>query len=235
MDSYSKSSGHNQLWNTDLLANDSTAQEVIGAIRVLEDGRKFRYVKMTGAAATEGMVLVPAAVVAITTAATGGAAATSNVVTVASAAYTANAYVGYYFKVNTAGTGSEEARKIVANTVDTLTLERPLGTAASSDSAEIIAPLGVARKCTASDLDIPVSGISIGAITQNYYGWAQISGFANVLATTALTEGSMVSSGGATTAGQAADYAAANDDYIGTAVAAGGNNNFQLVQLSIPE
>jgi len=232
-ESLNKSNQLNQLWNTMLTANDSTAQEVIGAVRFLEDGRAFRYVKMTGAAATEGMVMVPAAVVSISAAATGGATATSNIVTVAAAAYTPNAYVGYYFKVNTGGTGSEEARKIVANTVNTLTLERALGTAASSDSAEIIAPKGIVVKSTASDLDTPMSGVSIGTITQNYYGWIQIEGYANVLSTSALTEGAMISPGGATTAGQAADYAAANDCYLGVAVAAGGTNDFQLVDLHV--
>jgi hypothetical protein len=235
MESYSKSNGFIQAWKTGLDANDSTAQETLGAIRMLEDGRKFRYVKMTGAACTEGMVLVPAAVVSISSAATGGAAATDNVVTVTGATYTTNAYIGYYFKVATGGTGSEEARKIIANTATTLTLERPLGTAASSDSAEIIAPKGVVVKCTASDLDITCSGIAWGPITQDYFGWIQISGYATVISTSALTEGQMTSTGGATTAGCAADYAAANDDYIGTCVAAGTATGFQLVNLAIPE
>jgi len=232
-ESYKKSDAYNKLWNTSLDANDSTAQETLGALRVLEDGRAFRYVKMTGSAASEGKVLMPAAVVSISSAATGGASANSNVVTVSGATYTPNAYVGYYFKVATAGTGSEEARKIVANTATTLTLERALTTAASSDSAEIIAPLGVVVVSTAADLDVPVSGVAWGTITQNYYGWAQVRGYANVLSTSALTEGQMASSGGGTTAGQAADYGAANDNYIGTAVAAGGANNFQLVNLLI--
>ena len=232
-ESYLKSDGYFQLWKTTLDANDSRVMETIGALRELEDGRAFRYVKMTGASATEGMVLVPAAVVAITSTASGGSSVENNVVTDSAGAMTINQYVGYYFKVNTGGTGSEEARKIVANTATTLTLERPLGTAASADSAEIIAPLGIVVKCTAADLDIAVSGVAWGAITQNYYGWVQVRGYANVLSTAALTEGLMTSSGGATLAGQAADYAAANDNYIGTAVAAGGVNNFQLVDLMI--
>lgn len=232
---WKKSDDAFKLWNTQLDANDSSAQETLGAIRRLQDGRAYRYVQITGGAAVEGRIFKPAAVVAITSAATGGSSSESNVVTVSGASYTTNAYVGYYFQSATSGTGSVTPRKIVANTATTLTLEKALVTACSSDSGEIVPGPGVVVAATASDLDQPISGVAQGTITTNYYGWIQIKGYGSLLATSALTEGDACSPGGATTAGQAADRAGADDVTIGTCVAASGANECQLAWLSINE
>jgi len=234
-ESYKKSDVLPQLWKTMLDANDSSACETIGAVRMLEDGRRFRYVQITGGAAVEGRIFMPAAVTAITSAATGGSSSESNVVTVSGASYTTNAYVGYYYQTATGGTGSTEPRKIVANTATTLTLEKPVATAASADSAEIIPPPGIVVANTASDLDLPVSGVAQNAITQNYYGWIQTRGFASVLATAAITEGLEISPGGATTAGQAVARGGADDVTIGICVAAAGANECFLGWLSIQD
>jgi len=229
---YKKSDSINKLWNTSLDANDSSAKETLGAERVLEDGRAFRYVQMTGSAGVEGNTVGHAAATAITSTASGGASANNNVITDSSGAMTSNQYVGYYFKVDTAGTGSEESRKIVANTATTLTLEKALGTAASADSAEILPPPGVVILTVASAADAHLSGVIFNGLTEDYYGWVQIRGYANVIATSALTEGDTCSGGGATTAGQAADRGGADDQILGTTVAAGGANDFQLVDLN---
>ena len=233
-ESYLKSDSYFKLWNTTLDANDSTAQETIGAIRKLEDGRTYRYVKMTGQAITAGLLVKPAAVVSITNLTSDTA---KKVITDSDAAWTANAYVGYYFKVLVSMTGSEEAIKIVANTVNTLTLERALTTgltALGTDDAEIIAPPGVVVIAAISDQSQPVSGVAIGAITQNYYGWVQIKGFGNVVGTN-LTETQPITPGGAT-AGYALDGAAATDVVVGTVIAgSSGTGKPQLVMLNIPE
>lgn len=232
--SYLKSDGLNLAWKTTLDANDSSAQEDIGAIRVLQDGRKFRYVQMTGSAMAEGKIAVPAAVTVITNLTCDTA---KKVITDSGASWTPNAYVGYYFKVTTGGTGSEEPRKIVANTVDTLTLEKALGTALAAggtDDGEIIPPKGVVVLSTASDASQVVSGVGIGTITQNYFGWLQIQGFASVIGTLALTESQPCTPAGGTT-GEAADASAATDTVIGVTLAAGGAGACQLVDLKINE
>jgi hypothetical protein len=233
-ESYLKSDGYFKLWKTSLDANDSSAQETIGAIRRLEDGRVFRYVKMTGQAITAGLLVKPAAVISITNLTSD---TTKKVITDSDASWTPNAYVGYYFKVLVSMTGSEEAIKIVANTVNTLTLERALTTgltSAGTDDAEIIAPPGAVIIAAASDQSQPVSGVAIGPITENYYGWVQIKGFGNVIGTN-LTETQPVTPGGAT-AGYALDGAAATDVVVGICIAgSSGTGKAQLVWLDLSE
>src|SRR3990167_4644298 len=100
------------LWQTKITANDATAQEFIGAVRELADGRKYRYVKMTGGALALGKLVKPAAVVSVTnmTSAngTGPDGATTTLITDADLAATADLYKDYYFQLATAMTGSTE-------------------------------------------------------------------------------------------------------------------------------
>ena len=108
-----------KLWKTLLTANDSTAQEEPGAVRELADGRKFRYIKMTGSALALGYLVMPATKVActnVTSATVGG----TTVITDADATWTPNAYVGWYYANLTAMTGSAECIKVVGNTATTL-------------------------------------------------------------------------------------------------------------------
>lgn len=228
-----------KIFSTKLTANDSTAKETLGAVRELEDGRKFRYAKMTGSAGDLGRVYTVATKVSLTdiTSADGVGpdGATTTVITDPSqTAWTVDQYKGWYFKVDTGKTGSEEPIKIVGSGVNTLTLEKQLTTACvSTDDGEIIAPLGTVKKSVVDQVDDPVSGVGIGTITENYFGWIQTKGYAAVLSTSALSEGDVCTGGGATTAGQAADRAGADDQLIGTCIAAGGTNDFQLVALCI--
>ena len=230
-----------KIFSTKLTANDSTAKETLGTVRELADGRKFRYVKMTGADGALGRVYVRGAVVSITTNLTsangkGPDGATTTIITASDESYTPDAYIGYYFKVTTAMTGSEEPIKIVGNTATTLTLERQLGTACNSagtDDATLQAPRSVVQKCSADDLTAVLCGVGIGTITQNYYGWVQTRGYAAVISTAALVDGEVCSSGGATTAGQAVVRAGATENILGITIRAGGTNDYQLVDLLV--
>lgn len=238
--SYQRKDIHGRLQATLLTANDSTAQEDIGTIRRLVDGRTFRYVKMTGGGLSMGKLVKPAAVVDIDdlTCAdgTGPDGATTTIITYATGGWTAGAYVGWYFKADTGATGSEEALKIVGNTASALTLEKSIGTdMADDDDGEIIAPLGSVVITAIDTTTQKACGVGIGTITQNYYGWVQIKGYGNVIATTGLTETKEATPGGATTTGQCADSSATTDYMIGWCVAAGGNNKQQLIYLNIPE
>lgn len=234
MESYLKSDSYFKLWNTTLDANDSTAKETLGAIRKLEDGRTFRYVKMTGSALSLGLLVKPAAVTAITNLTSDTA---KKVITDSDAAWTSNAYVGYYFKVNVSMTGSEEAIKIVANTATTLTLEKALATGLASggtDDGEIIPSPGVVIVAAVTDQSQPVCGVGWGTITENYYGWVQVKGFGNIIGTN-LTETQPITPGGAT-AGYALDGAAATDCVVGWCIAgSSGTGKAQLAMLTIPE
>jgi len=227
------------IFNTKLTANDSTAKEALGVIRELEDGRAFRYVKMTGGTSALGQVNTIGAKVAVTNATsasgTGPDGATTTIITDSDAAWTAAAYVGWYYVTLTAMTGSTDPIKIVGNTATTLTLERSITTAltsAGTDDGEIIAPLGVALIAAANNLVQPVSGVGIGTLTENYYGWLQIRGYAGVIGDT-LTEGYAICPGG-NAAGQALIATTNNfENVIGYCVAAAGNNELNFCNLTI--
>ena len=231
---YLKSDSYFKLWATSLDANDSTAKETIGAIRKLEDGRTFRYVKMTGQAITAGLLVIPAAATSITNLTSD---TTKKIITDADAAWTSNEYVGYYYKTDVNMTGSEEAIKIVANTATTFTLERALTTglaSAGTDDGKIIPPPGVVVIAATTDQSQIVSGVTIGAITENYFGWVEIKGYGNVVGTN-LTATQPITPGGAT-AGYALDSAAATDVQIGYVKAgSSGTGKSQLVMLNISE
>jgi len=226
---------------TKLTANDSTAKEALGAIRELVDGRKYRYVKMTGGALAQGKLVRPAAVTAITnlTSATGKGpdGADTTIITDADGAMTTDQYVGYYFQVATGMTGSTEAIKIVANTATTLTLEKSIGTALTAlgtDDGEIIPPKGVVRLTAVTTPSQNTSGVGIGTITENYYGWVQFKGEGNVICSSAVTEGYPITPGGASVTGQAmVGTSAATDEVIGYVRAAAGSNEMAMVDLCI--
>ena len=232
-----------RLWETKLSTNDSTpvdGAEKLRAIRILGDGRAFRYMRMTGSAGALGNIYMSATKVAVTDA-TGASGkgpdgATTTIITDSDAAYTTNDYINWYFKVSTSKTGSEEAIKVVGNSATTLTLEKSIGTALAvggTDDGEILAGTAAGILSTTSELDIPIVGIGIGALTQDYYGWVQVRGIGNVISTSALSEGAAFSSGGTTTAGQAADRVGADDNYLGICIAAGGTDDYQMVDIRI--
>ena len=235
---YQEQDAYGKIWSTKLTANDSTAKETLGAIRELADGRRFRYMRMTGSAGALGKLVMPATKVTVTNATsangTGPDGATTTIITDSDATWTTDAYVGWYFQLATAMTGSTEPIKIVGNTATTLTLEKQITTALATggtDDGEILAGTAAGILSTTSDLDIPITGVGIGTITENYYGWFQISGIAAVYSD-AITEGSAVSSGG-DAAGKAVARAGADDNYIGVCVAASGTGEYSLVDLCI--
>ena len=231
------------IFETKITANDSTQKEnQLGLIRTLGDGRKFRYVQMTGGAIAQGQLVIQKAVTAITnlTSANGVGVdgSTVTIITDADASFTTGAHIGSYFRVDTGMTGSEEAIKITGNTATTLTLEKQIGTALASggtDDGEIVPISDRVIISAVDDASQIVRGVAIGTITEDYYGWVQVSGPSNVLATSALTETQPFTAGGATTAGQAADGSAATDVVAGFTVAAGGTNDYQAVVLQITD
>ena len=239
---YQSRDARGRIWMTKLTTNDATpieGAEKLGAIREIEDGRRFRYVKMTGSALALGEIIMPATKVSITnlTSASGNGpdGATTTIITDADATWTPDAYINWYFQCATSMTGSTEPIKIVGNTATTLTLEKSITTAlaaAGTDDGEILAGNAAGILTTADDLDIPVLGVGIGAITQNYYGWAQTGGIGPMI-TDAAAEGESVCPGGnAAGQGIAADSDADNN-VIGVCVATSGTNEYSMVDLRI--
>lgn len=238
---YQETDAKGRIWNTKITANDSTPREgaeKLGAIREFGDGRRFRYVKMTGGACENGLLLMEATKVTVTDATSasgvGPDGATTTIITDADGSFTVDAYIGWYFQLATSMTGSTEPIKIVGNSATTLTLERTIATALDSggtDDGEIIAGTAAGIGTTSGDLDTAVIGVGIGTITQNFYGWVQVSGIGGMLSD-AITEGLAVSSGGNAT-GHGIARAGADDNYIGVCIAASGTDEICLVNFNI--
>jgi len=237
---YQETDALGQIWQTKITANDSTPVEgaqKLGAIRQMADGRRYRYVRMTGSACTLGSILMPATLVTVTDVSAGGTTtgpdgATTTLITDADASWTADAYINWYFQVATGGTGSQEPIKIVGNTATTLTLEKSIATTViAGDDGEILAGTAAGILSTANDLDVAVVGVCIGTLTENYYGWVQVAGPAAVMSD-AISEGDGVCPGG-NAAGQGIASGDYTDNTIGVAIAASGTNQNGFVDLRI--
>ena len=166
---------------------------------------------------------------------TGPDGATTTIITDADAAWTTDAYIGWYYQTATSMTGSTEPIMIVGNTATTLTLEKSIGTAltsAGTDDGEIVAGNGAGILTTANDLDIPCLGAGVGTITENYYGYVQIRGMGAMLSD-AITEGETVSPGGNAAGQGIACDTDADCNRIGVCVAASGTNEYSLVDFNI--
>lgn len=237
--SYQERDAYGKIWETKLTANDSTAKEILGSMRELADGRRFRYLRMTGSAGALGFVLMPATLVAVTNATSangvGPDGATTTIITDADASWTSDAYIGWYFQCATSMTGSTEPLKIVGNTATTLTLEKSIATALAAggtDDGQILAGTAAGIYATANDLDIAVNGVCIGTLTENYYGWVQTAGPAAVMSD-AISEGESVSPGGDAAGKAIAADSDADNNVIGVCIAASGTDENGMVDLRI--
>jgi hypothetical protein len=143
------------------------------------DGRMWCYVR-AAANLVEGETTLQSALVHVDTVSSSDDLLS---ITEASAGWTANAYLGDYVYVDD-GTGKGQTRRIVANTTDTLYLDRPLATAlAVADSdIDIIRPYNVVQGSTTATIHTPgiSSVIRSGdtyAITSGNFGWIQVAGW----------------------------------------------------------
>ena len=239
--SYQENDAYGKIWTTKLTANDSTpveGAEKLGGIRQVSDGRRYRYIKMTGTAGALGQILMPATKVTVTDATSangvGPDGATTTIITDSDATWTVDAYINWYFQLATSMTGSTEPIKIVGNTATTLTLEKSIATALAAggtDDGEILAGNAAGILTTANDVDVATVGVCIGTLTQNYYGWVQVRGIA-AFQSDAITEGLTVSPGG-NADGSGLATASQDDLVIGVCIAASGTNENCMVDLRI--
>ncbi len=238
---YQETDARGRLWQTKLTANDSTpieGAEKLGAIRELGDGRQFRYIRMTGGAIALGQLVVAATKVTITDASAtsstiGPDGASTTLVTDPDADWTPDAYINWHFQVATALTGSTEPIKVVGNTKTTLTLEKTITTAmVADDDGEILAATAAGKISAVTDTHQVVIGVGIGTLTQNYYGWVQITGPAAVISH-AITENEVACPGGAA-GGEALDCDNdADNTPIGTTISTSGTDEYACVNLRL--
>ena len=238
---YQETDARGRLWQTKLTANDLTpieGAEKLGAIRELGDGRRFRYIRMTGGNCALGTVLMPATLVTVTDVSAAGTTvgpdgATTTLITDADATWTNDAYINWYFQVATAGTGSQEPIKIVGNTKTTLTLEKSITTTVvAGDDGEILAGTGAGVISSSGDLDIACVGVGIGTITQNYYGWVQVGGPGGILGDS-FAEGESICPGGNADGQAIVCDNDADNNVIAVCIAASGDNEVQFVDFRI--
>ena len=173
-------------FNQGIFAQSSTQKEELGALRILRDGRKFRYAKAGASALGAGKLSVGAAVGAdVMNEVCTAVHAIGDVIfseTITSGTYVENYFAGGYLQIND-GTGEGYQYKILsstavtAGTAITLSLDEPLRVATAGTSATefsiIHSPWRAVVETTT--LGCPV-GIAVGAITAAYYCWLQTGG-----------------------------------------------------------
>jgi len=169
----------------------ATKREILGTLRILADGRKFRYCR-AGAADLHPGMFGQAGVdadnhinVSVAAAAIGD---TEVAVTVGATAVTENQYEDGYLQVND-GTGQGHQYRILGNTacatsgVTYVTLNEPIKVAlvASATSEVSLLPSEYSAVVeSATEETMPV-GVAPCAVTTLYYYWAQTAGPAIVL------------------------------------------------------
>jgi hypothetical protein len=171
-----------------VFAQSAAKKEEVGALRILRDGRKFRYAKAGSSALAAGKLAVAAAVHAnvMNEACTAihpiGEVVFTETIT-AGVAWTENYFAGGYLHIND-GTGEGHQYKIISSsavgaggTSITLMLDEPIrvataGTVASEFSI-IHSPWMASVESTT--LGCPV-GITPIVVTAAYYYWAQTGG-----------------------------------------------------------
>jgi len=179
----------------------STQKETLGCLRVMADGRKFRYAKATAVALIPGVCLQCAAPTAnhINRSAVATAIGSQQVTfTVVATEVTADMYKDGYLQVN-AGTAGTLGRQYRIKSHTTVT------SAGGSITVQLDEPLGVALIATTDKLSLipnPFNGVSEGAVqkpcagiapvpvTASYYFWAQTGGVAAALLDNATAVGS---------------------------------------------
>lgn len=176
-------------WNQGVFAQSITQKEELGALRILKDGRKFRYAKAGASALAAGKLAVAAAVAAdvMNEACTAihaiGDTVFSETITSAAAAYAENYFAGGYLQIND-GTGEGHQYKILsssavaqAGTSITLILEDPIRVATAGTSATEFSIVQSPWQAVieSATLALPV-GVTPIVVTAAYYYWAQTGG-----------------------------------------------------------
>jgi hypothetical protein len=180
-------------WNQGIHAISATAKETVGALRILDDGRKFRYAKAGASALSAGKANAAAAVAAgvMNEACASAHAIGEYVITetiTAGVAYTQDHFAGGFLQVNDA-TGEGHQYKITsssavtaAGTSITIVLEDPIRVALVAATSEFTltpSPQQMVVETTTEE-NLP-TGVAPVAVTAAYYFWNQTGGHALAL------------------------------------------------------
>ena len=195
--------------NQGLMKESSTPKHPIGEKIEVSDGRCFRYAKFETATAASYLVSQDVSATCIVETdgklIVGSGDGSSNAIgstvvrwldsgTVGSA--TANQYAGGYLHT-TDDTGEAYQYRIKTNTAASsnsilITLYDPLVVACSASTDAAITGNLWNRVHAATPTDYIVSGVSLRAVTVDYYAWVQTAGLATVLSNGAIPIGSNV-------------------------------------------
>ena len=183
-----------------LYAESSTPEHSIGEKIELDDGRVFRYAYTAAACAAGNVVsqdVSATCVVEVDGKATAAAIGATSVIltdsgTLGSA--TADQYKGAYLIItDDAGEGLQyriKSNTAASTNAVTFTLYDPLIVAVTTDSdAAITGGLWWKVRPATAGTDYIMSGVTVIAMTANYYGWVQTAGICSVLSDTAIAIG----------------------------------------------
>ena len=180
-------------FNQGVFVQSSTQKEELGALRILRDGRKFRYAKAGASALAGGKLSIAAAVAsgvmnqACTSVHAIGDTTVTETIT-AGVAYIENYFAGGYLHIND-GTGKGRQYKITSSTAVTssgtsitLTLEEGIrvATAATSSSEFSLIQSMWQAVVESATIGCPI-GITPIVVTAAYYFWTQTGGQAIAL------------------------------------------------------
>lgn len=186
----------------------ATAKETVGTLRVLQDGRKFRYAKAGSTALAAGKMCIATKINAAhadeNLAAAAAVGDTQLTLTVtAGLAIAANALAGGWLLIND-GTGEGHTYAIAGNSAITasgttlyISLAEPIRVAMAAGSTTqftLVASPWMGVTASATEENVPV-GIPPVAVTADYYCWLQTGGVAAALMLGTPAVGSMLTLG----------------------------------------
>jgi hypothetical protein len=221
-----------------IFATNTTAKEKVGTLRVLDDGRKFRYAK-AGAAITAGQAVSCSVVAANHIGATVAAVNNSNVqVTLtitAGTAVAANHYAGGYLQINT-GVGAGRSYRIASNTevsaaATAVTFNLEDRFAAYDGTTRVAVVPNPCAGVLVGAVGATPAGVAVVAIDSGSYGWIQTAGMVAALITGTPAVGSPVILGAA---GALAVIVAATSAAVGNMTATVGvTGQYKPVMLNL--
>jgi hypothetical protein len=198
-----KKTGYNQ----SIYEISAVQKERIGLLRVLSDGRKFRYAKAGASALGMGKFAcaAPTAAAVINKACpTSVPVGTRSVaLTIASATYAMDYFNGGYLQINDTGAQYEitGSTAVSSGTAITISLEDPIKIALTSsmEFTLVQSPWMATVELASGTLVGTPAGVSPMDVTAAYFYWAQTGGIANCLEDGTPAAGQMLCEG--TTAG----------------------------------
>ena len=177
-------------WAQGLYETSTTKKECLGAKRITEDGREFRYCKAGGTlipgGATYGPALTANHVAQIQTSGAANAAGAKNVtVYVGGTAVTANQYDDGYLVVYRAGSGTaglyypieSHTTTATGSTTITVTLKEPLKVATYTDDYLSLFCNPWSGIAVGTDVAVFPTGMAMAAASSGQYLWVQTGGF----------------------------------------------------------